>query len=41
MTDHRATHLSYGHLGEASYDLDEQSWYFSRDTSLGKLDRVE
>jgi len=40
MTDHRATDLSYGHLGEASYDVDEQSWSFSREASLGKLYRV-
>jgi uncharacterized protein (DUF2336 family) len=36
MTDHRVTDLSYGHLGEALYDVDEQSWYFSSETSLGK-----
>jgi hypothetical protein len=41
MTDHRATDLSYGHLGEASYDVDEQSWCFPREASLGKLDRVD
>jgi hypothetical protein len=41
MTDHRVTDLSYGHLGEASYDVDEQSWYFSSQTSLGKFRQVE
>jgi RNA polymerase I-specific transcription initiation factor RRN6 len=40
MTDHRASDLSYGHLGEASYDVDEQGWNFSRETSFGKLYRV-
>ena len=41
MTDHRATDLLYGHLGEASYDVDEQSWYFSREISLGTTLRFE
>lgn len=36
MTDHRVTEITYGHLGEASYDLEEQSWTFSRHTTLGK-----
>ena len=29
MTDHRATDLSYGHLGEATYDIDRREWRFS------------
>lgn len=37
MTDHRVTDLLYGHLGEASYDVDEQRWCFSSQTGLGKL----
>ena len=41
MTDHRAIDLSYGHLGEASYDLDKKSWYFSREIDLGELHQVE
>jgi hypothetical protein len=41
MTDHRATDLSYGHLGEASYNVDELNWSFSRETSLGGLHQVE
>lgn len=36
MTDHRVTEITYGHLGEASYDLEEQNWTFSRHTTLGK-----
>ncbi|KAH8811781.1 RNA polymerase I-specific transcription initiation factor RRN6-like protein [Xylogone sp. PMI_703] len=30
MTDHRVTDLSYGQLGEASYDTHEKEWHFSR-----------
>lgn len=41
MTDHRATDLSYGHLGEASYDQDEKAWHFSREIALGELHEVE
>lgn len=37
MTDHRVTDISYGHLGVASYDLEEQGWIFSRHTTLGKI----
>jgi len=37
MANYRATDLSYGHLGEASYDVDEQNWFFSRNPALGKL----
>ncbi|KAE9375423.1 hypothetical protein N431DRAFT_402951 [Stipitochalara longipes BDJ] len=29
MTDHRVTDLSYGHLGKASYDTEENQWTFS------------
>jgi RNA polymerase I-specific transcription initiation factor RRN6 len=29
MTDHRVTDLSYGHLGEATYDIDTNEWIFS------------
>ncbi|KAF8863503.1 hypothetical protein BDZ45DRAFT_722283 [Acephala macrosclerotiorum] len=29
MTDHRVTDLSYGHLGKASYDTEENEWKFS------------
>jgi hypothetical protein len=35
MGDHRVNDLSYGHLGEATYDPDEQSWRFQRNDSLG------
>ena len=31
MTDHRATDLSYGHLGEATYDIETGEWQFSLD----------
>lgn len=41
MTDHRPTDLSYGHLGEATYDVDEQSWYFSSKINLGKLHQAD
>jgi hypothetical protein len=37
MTDHRVTGLSYGQLGEASYDAEEQAWSFSRITNRGML----
>jgi hypothetical protein len=40
MTDHRTTDLSYGHLGEASYDADEKSWHFSSQPSIGGLHQV-
>ena len=30
MTDHRVSDLSYGHLGTAIYDLDEERWLFNR-----------
>lgn len=40
MTDRRATDLSYGHLGEASYDVDEHSWHFSSDAGLGNLHQL-
>jgi RNA polymerase I-specific transcription initiation factor RRN6 len=33
MTDHRLTDLSYGHLGEATYDIDTQEWRFSLGSS--------
>jgi hypothetical protein len=36
MTDHWVAEITYGHLGEASYDLEEQNWIFSRHTTLGK-----
>lgn len=29
MTDHRLTDLSYGHLGESSYDIGQSQWEFS------------
>jgi RNA polymerase I-specific transcription initiation factor RRN6 len=31
MTDHTATDLSYGHLGEATYDIETGEWRFSLD----------
>ena len=30
MTDHRVSDLSFGHLGAAVYDLDEERWLFNR-----------
>jgi hypothetical protein len=36
MTDHRVTDLSYGHLGKASYDTDENQWIFSNTKDQGK-----
>jgi hypothetical protein len=41
MTDHRATDLSYGHLGEASYEVDDTSWHFSRELIIGELYQVK
>ena len=29
MIDHRVTDLSYGHLGEVTYDVDSNKWHFS------------
>ena len=37
MTDHRETDLSYGHLGEATYDIDTKEWRFSVEPSAQKL----
>jgi RNA polymerase I-specific transcription initiation factor RRN6 len=37
MTDHRVTDLSYGHLGKATYDLEENVWNFTVDTTKGML----
>ncbi|PQE30351.1 hypothetical protein CJF32_00008322 [Rutstroemia sp. NJR-2017a WRK4] len=31
MTDHRVTDLVHGHLGQLSYDVNEQQWLFSKD----------
>ncbi|KAM3074231.1 hypothetical protein ACMFMF_006252 [Clarireedia jacksonii] len=31
MTDHRVTDLVYGHLGQLSYDVNQQQWSFSKD----------
>ncbi|KAI9739439.1 MAG: hypothetical protein M1818_005127 [Claussenomyces sp. TS43310] len=36
MTNRRVNDLSYGHLGEASYDARQQEWSFSRTTSLDR-----
>ncbi|TAQ88050.1 hypothetical protein B7494_g3615 [Chlorociboria aeruginascens] len=36
MTDHRVNDLSYGHLGEISYDIDEAKWIFTTDPSHGR-----
>ncbi|KAL3422449.1 hypothetical protein PVAG01_06605 [Phlyctema vagabunda] len=33
MTDHRVDDLSYGHLGEATYDIDTKEWDFSREVN--------
>jgi len=33
MADHRANDLSYGHLGEATYDAEDNQWGFSVETS--------
>jgi len=35
MTDHRVTDLSYGHLGQATYDPEAQEWTFSVDVNQG------
>jgi len=37
MTDHRVTDLSYGHLGKASYDIEESQWTFSNTKIEGEL----
>lgn len=37
MTDHRVTDLSYGHLGKASYDTEENQWTFSNTKDKGEL----
>lgn len=37
MTDHRVTDLSYGHLGEATYDIDTNEWRFSVEPSAQHL----
>jgi RNA polymerase I-specific transcription initiation factor RRN6 len=37
MTDHRVTDLSYGHLGKASYDTEENQWTFSNTKDQSKL----
>jgi RNA polymerase I-specific transcription initiation factor RRN6 len=37
MTDHRVTDLSYGHLGKASYDTEENQWSFSNTKDKGEL----
>jgi RNA polymerase I-specific transcription initiation factor RRN6 len=37
MTDHRVTDLSYGHLGNASYDTDGNQWTFSNTKDEGEL----
>lgn len=36
MTDHRSTDLSFGHLGEPSYDTDQKQWVFSISPSKGQ-----
>jgi hypothetical protein len=36
MADHRVTDICYGHVGEGSYDLDEQNWTFTSELTLGK-----
>jgi hypothetical protein len=36
MADRRGTDLTYGHLGEATYDTVEQKWSFSRMPVLRK-----
>jgi len=36
MTDRRVTDLSYGHLGEASYDTEVNRWEFSNTKDRGK-----
>lgn len=35
MADRRVNDLSYGHIGEASYESEEQTWYFSRSLDIG------
>lgn len=37
MADRRVPDLSYGHVGDASYDINEGKWNFSVDTSRSKL----
>jgi RNA polymerase I-specific transcription initiation factor RRN6 len=37
MADRRVPDLSYGHVGDASYDINEGKWKFSVDTSRSKL----
>ena len=37
MTDHRVTDLSYGHLGEATYDIDTGEWRFSMEASAQNI----
>ncbi|KIN05550.1 hypothetical protein OIDMADRAFT_188861 [Oidiodendron maius Zn] len=37
MADRRVSDLSYGHLGDASYDIDERQWEFSVDTCHSQI----
>ncbi|KAG9248570.1 RNA polymerase I-specific transcription initiation factor RRN6-like protein [Calycina marina] len=36
MAEHRANDLSYGHIGEATYNADNGQWGFSVDTAQGR-----
>ncbi|RDW82097.1 hypothetical protein BP6252_03209 [Coleophoma cylindrospora] len=41
MIDHRVTDLSYGHLGEATYDIETKQWGFSRNLNdAGQLQQL-
>lgn len=40
MADHRVTDLSYGHLGKASYDTEENEWKFSVNLDQSVLSRL-
>ena len=40
MVEARRIDLSYGHLGEPFYDVDDKEWKFARRPGVGMFDLV-